>query len=64
MVPEAEMRRRERDNILAALRKTRWKIYGPGGAAELLDINAATLASRVRKLALKQPDSATFSDAS
>ncbi len=64
VVPEAEMRRRERDNILAALRKTRWKIYGPGGAAELLDINAATLASRVRKLGLKQPDSATFSDAS
>lgn len=42
----------ERDLILAALRKCNWKIYGPGGAAELLDINASTLKSRMKKLGI------------
>ena len=39
----------ERRHILAALRKTGGKIYGEGGAAELLDINPNTLRSRMRK---------------
>jgi len=42
----------ERDLILAALRECNWKIYGPGGAAELLDINASTLKSRMKKLGI------------
>jgi len=46
VVPEAEVRRRERENVLAALEQARWKVYGPGGAAELLGIKATTLASR------------------
>ena len=40
----------ERDHILAALVECDWKIYGKGGAAELLDINPSTLTSRIRKL--------------
>jgi transcriptional regulator with GAF, ATPase, and Fis domain len=35
---EEELREAERSNILATLNKTRWKIYGSGGAAELLGI--------------------------
>ena len=46
ILSDTEMRRRERDNILAALEQTDWRIYGPGGAAELLDIRPTTLASR------------------
>ena len=42
----------ERDLILSALRECNWKIYGPGGAAELLDINASTLKSRMKKLGI------------
>ncbi|WP_420149321.1 sigma-54-dependent transcriptional regulator [Spirosoma sp.] len=42
----------ERDHILAALRQCNWKIYGPGGAAELLEINASTLKSRMKKLGI------------
>lgn len=46
----------EKKHILRALEKTRWKISGPGGAAELLDINPKTLASRMKKLGIKRGD--------
>ena len=55
VVPEVEVRHRERQNILTALRKTGWKIYGPGGAAELLGLKPTTLASRIKKMNLKRP---------
>jgi transcriptional regulator with GAF, ATPase, and Fis domain len=54
-VPEAEMRRREKENIVAALEKSGWKIYGAGGAAELLGIKPTTLASRIKKMGIKRP---------
>jgi len=53
---EAEIRRRERNNILAVLQKTGWKIKGPDGAAELLEMKPTTLTSRIEKLGLKRPD--------
>ena len=49
------MKRRECENILAALRQAEWKLRGPRGAAELLDIKPTTLASRIKKLGLKKP---------
>ncbi len=55
VVPDGEMKRRERDNILVALRRTDWKIYGAGGAAELLGIKPTTLASRVKRFDLRRP---------
>ena len=54
IISDAEMKRIERDNVLAALERTGWKIYGPGGAAELLEMKPTTLSSRIRKLGLKQ----------
>ena len=42
----------ERDHILMALDHCNWKIYGPDGAAELLDINSSTLKSRMKKLGI------------
>ena len=56
VVSDAEMKRRECENILAALRQTGWRIRGPKGAAELLDIKSTTLASRIKKLGLKRPE--------
>jgi transcriptional regulator with GAF, ATPase, and Fis domain len=53
---EQEVRDTERDNILAALNKTRWKVYGRGGAAELLGIKPGTLAARMKKLGLRRSD--------
>jgi transcriptional regulator with GAF, ATPase, and Fis domain len=53
VVPEGEMRRRERENIAAALKLCKGRIYGPGGAAELLGVQPTTLSARIRKFGLK-----------
>ena len=44
----------ERDHILTVLESCSWKISGKGGAAELLDINASTLYSRIKKLGIRK----------
>jgi len=41
-------------NILTGLRKANGKIHGPGGAAELFDINPSTLISRIKKLGINK----------
>lgn len=41
--------------ILQTLKKVHWRIEGPGGAAELLDVHASTLRSRMRKLGIGRP---------
>lgn len=55
IVLDDEMRRRERENILAALKRTKWKISGEGGAAELLGIKPTTLASRMKRMGVERP---------
>jgi len=55
IVTYAELDRRERNNVLAALDETGWRIYGPRGAAVLLGIKPTTLASRIRKMGLRRP---------
>ncbi len=40
----------EREHIIAVLEKCHWKVYGPGGAAEILGIKVPTLNSRLKKL--------------
>ena len=50
ILTDRQLRHRERENILAALRHSRWKISGPGGAAELLGIKPTTLKSRMKKM--------------
>jgi transcriptional regulator with GAF, ATPase, and Fis domain len=51
---DEELRDAERANLLTALNKTRWKVYGRGGAAELLGIKPGTLAARMKKLGLRR----------
>jgi transcriptional regulator with GAF, ATPase, and Fis domain len=51
---EAEMLRRERENLLAVLEKTGWKIKGPDGAAELIGLKPTTLLSRMKRMGLKR----------
>lgn len=48
ILTEQEIRSLERDNLIAVLKQAKWKVSGSGGAAELLGVNPATLASRVR----------------
>lgn len=45
-----------RANILNALRETRGKVAGAGGAAILLGIPATTLYSRMAKLAIREAE--------
>ncbi len=52
---EAEMQRRERENLLAVLERAGWKIKGLDGAAELLGVKPTTLLSRMKKMGLKRP---------
>lgn len=53
VVTRAELRQREAANITAALEQTGGKVFGPGGAAELLGMKPTTLASRIKALGLK-----------
>lgn len=44
----------ERDYIIEVLNKCNGKIFGPGGAAEILDIKVGTLNSKIKKLGIKK----------
>ena len=46
------MRAHERANIVAALKACGGKVFGPGGAAEMMDIKPTTLASRIKALGI------------
>jgi PAS domain S-box-containing protein len=50
VLSEAEMNAAQRNNLLAALRRTNGKVAGDDGAAQLLGIQPTTLYSRIRKL--------------
>lgn len=49
-----EVKRMERENLLAALEATGWQLSGPNGAAALLGLRPTTLASRMKALGLKR----------
>lgn len=46
----------QKEHILEALRRTKGKVTGPGGAAELLDMHDKTLYSRMMKFEIKRLD--------
>jgi len=52
IVTEDEWRELERGNVRRALEQAGYRVYGPGGAAALLGVNGATLASRLKKLGM------------
>ena len=45
----------EKENILKALKLTRWKVSGKNGAAELLQIAPTTLASKIKAFGILRP---------
>ena len=47
---EPELQRRERENLLIALKKTGWRIKVANGAAELFGVKPTTLVSRIKKM--------------
>ncbi len=54
IIPDDEMQDRVKRNMLAALEQCDWKLFGDDGAAALLKIKPTTLASRIKRLGLKQ----------
>ncbi|RFM26967.1 sigma 54-interacting transcriptional regulator [Deminuibacter soli] len=46
----------ERDHILAVLQKCAGRIWGEGGAAEMLNISPTTLSSKMKRLGIKKED--------
>jgi transcriptional regulator with GAF, ATPase, and Fis domain len=54
ILTDDEMKRRERENVAAALRQSRGRVYGSGGAAELLEMKPATLNARIKKFGLSK----------
>jgi transcriptional regulator with GAF, ATPase, and Fis domain len=55
ILTEADIISLQKQNLLAALIRSGWKIYGKGGAAELLGIKPTTLIERMRRLGIKKP---------
>jgi len=53
--PSRDSHDAERTQIQAALEQTGWRIRGPAGAAQLLDLKPTTLESRIKKLGLQRP---------
>lgn len=54
IMTESDFRELQKNNLLAALQQTDWKVSGPGGAAEILGVKATTLADRIRAYGLKR----------
>lgn len=55
ILTEKDMKSLQRNNLLAALRRSGWKVSGSGGAAELLGIRPTTLADRIRSFGIRKP---------
>ena len=53
VLADRECRELERANLMKALQRADGRIYGEGGAADLLGINPTTLASRLRALNIR-----------
>ena len=55
ILTEADIAALQKQNMLAALIRSDWKIYGKDGAAQLLGIKPTTLIERMRRLKIKRP---------
>src|SRR5690606_30646392 len=56
VLTEAQIRELERNNMLAALRITNWRVSGPDGAAKLLGLKPSTFTDRMRKFGISRPN--------
>jgi len=54
ILTEAERRERDRATIEQALAAAGGKVFGPGGAAEILGVKPTTLASRIKRLGIER----------
>lgn len=54
ILTRSELKEAEAESILSALQKAKGKVFGSGGAAEILNMKPTTLASRMKALGLKK----------
>lgn len=54
LMTEAEFRALEKTNLTIALNKTKWRISGAGGAADLLGLKPSTLSYRMKVLGIEK----------
>ncbi|MFQ5610275.1 MAG: sigma-54-dependent Fis family transcriptional regulator, partial [Woeseiaceae bacterium] len=52
---DKDVREFQKKNIIAALEQSGWRVSGPGGAAELLDVRPTTLADRIKTMGIRKP---------
>ncbi len=50
-----EIKQQEKENLIAVLEESNWRVSGDGGAADLLGIKATTLAHQMKKFNIKKP---------
>jgi len=62
LLTREELKRQERENIVGALKRTRGRVFGPDGAAELLGMKPTTLASRIRTLGISATPKGTVGE--
>ena len=55
MLTEKQMRELQKQNILAALRASNWRVSGKEGAAERLGVKPTTLADRIKSFGIRRP---------
>ena len=55
ILSERQVRQLEKDNIVAALERSGWRISGDAGAAQLLGLSPSTLKSRMKALDVRRP---------
>lgn len=55
VLTEKEMRNLQKQNLLAALKQSNWRVSGKDGAAELLDIKPTTLTDRIKAYGIHKP---------
>jgi PAS domain S-box-containing protein len=55
VLTEKQMRELQKQNLLAALRQTDWRVSGRDGAAELLGVKPTTLADRIKSFGIRRP---------
>jgi PAS domain S-box-containing protein len=55
VLTEKQMRELQKQNLLAALRQSDWRVSGRNGAAELLGVKPTTLTDRIKSFGIRRP---------
>jgi len=55
LLTEKQMRELQKQNLIAALKQSNWRVSGESGAAELLGIKSTTLSDRIKSFGIVKP---------